>query len=72
MNRPEVKAFFDEPSNTFSYVAWDPGTGMAARARSVRSTVYFFSAPRWLSASWLFTWPPPRTELIAEIGRAHV
>jgi glyoxylase-like metal-dependent hydrolase (beta-lactamase superfamily II) len=30
MIRPEVKAFFDEPTNTFSYVAWDPSTKKAA------------------------------------------
>ncbi|GAB2539070.1 MBL fold metallo-hydrolase [Rhodanobacter koreensis] len=29
MQRPEVKAFFHEPTNTFSYVAWDPATGQA-------------------------------------------
>ena len=26
MQRPEVNAFFHAPSNTFSYVAWDPAT----------------------------------------------
>ncbi len=30
MHRPEVKAFFHEPSNTFSYVAWDPASLQAA------------------------------------------
>jgi glyoxylase-like metal-dependent hydrolase (beta-lactamase superfamily II) len=30
MQHPEVKAFFHEPSNTFSYVAWDPATLEAA------------------------------------------
>lgn len=35
MNRPSVKAFFDEASNTFSYVAWDPATRMAAVIDSV-------------------------------------
>jgi glyoxylase-like metal-dependent hydrolase (beta-lactamase superfamily II) len=30
MKRAEVKAFFDTPSNTFSYVAWDPATMQAA------------------------------------------
>ena len=30
MQHPEVKAFFHEPSNTFSYVAWDPLTLDAA------------------------------------------
>ncbi|MCP1372732.1 MBL fold metallo-hydrolase [Dyella lutea] len=33
--RPDVKAFFDEPSNTFSYVVSDPGTGRAAVIDSV-------------------------------------
>jgi glyoxylase-like metal-dependent hydrolase (beta-lactamase superfamily II) len=35
MHRPEVKAFFDEPTNTFSYVAWDPSTRQAAVIDSV-------------------------------------
>ena len=30
MQRPEVKAFFHEPTNTFSYVVWDPATMQAA------------------------------------------
>jgi len=33
--RPDVKAFFDEPSNTFSYVVSDPGTRRAAVIDSV-------------------------------------
>lgn len=32
---PDVKAFFDEASNTFSYVAWDPATQQAAVIDSV-------------------------------------
>ena len=35
MKRPEVHAFFDEASHTFSYVAWDPATGKAAVFDSV-------------------------------------
>lgn len=35
MQRPDVKAFFDEATNTFSYVAWDPATRMAAVIDSV-------------------------------------
>jgi glyoxylase-like metal-dependent hydrolase (beta-lactamase superfamily II) len=35
MKRPEVHAFFDEASHTFSYVAWDPTTGRAAVFDSV-------------------------------------
>ena len=30
MTRPDVKAFFDAPTNTVSYVASDPGTGCCA------------------------------------------
>jgi len=30
MRRPEVRAFFHEPSNTFSYVVWDPASQHAA------------------------------------------
>jgi len=35
MNRPDVEAFFDEPTNTFSYVVWDPATLKAAVIDSV-------------------------------------
>ncbi|MGA0587906.1 MBL fold metallo-hydrolase [Dyella sp. KRB-257] len=35
MQQPQVKAFFDEPSNTFSYVVADPATGRAAVLDSV-------------------------------------
>ncbi len=35
MHRPEVQAFFDEASHTFSYVAWDPATANAAVFDSV-------------------------------------
>ncbi|MHB1056985.1 MAG: MBL fold metallo-hydrolase [Rhodanobacter sp.] len=35
MHRPEVQAFFDEASHTFSYVAWDPATRGAAVFDSV-------------------------------------
>jgi glyoxylase-like metal-dependent hydrolase (beta-lactamase superfamily II) len=35
MNRPNVQAFFDEPTNTFSYVVWDPATQKAAVIDSV-------------------------------------
>jgi len=34
-HRPEVKAFFDEPTNTASYVVWDPATKAAAVIDSV-------------------------------------
>ncbi|GGA39005.1 MBL fold metallo-hydrolase [Dyella nitratireducens] len=35
MTAPEIKAFFDAASNTFSYVAWDPATREAAIIDSV-------------------------------------
>lgn len=35
MSRPDVKAFFDEATNTFSYVVWDPATHKAAVIDSV-------------------------------------
>ncbi|RCS28663.1 MBL fold metallo-hydrolase [Rhodanobacter denitrificans] len=35
MRRPEVQAFFDAASHTFSYVAWDPASGRAAVFDSV-------------------------------------
>lgn len=35
MQRPDVKAFFDAASNTFSYVVWDPATKQAAVIDSV-------------------------------------
>ncbi|MBP0464197.1 MBL fold metallo-hydrolase [Roseomonas sp. PWR1] len=30
MQTPEIRAFFDEPTNTVSYLAWDPATKIAA------------------------------------------
>ncbi len=41
------------------------GSSLPRRARSVRSSVYFFSASRWPSASCEFTDSPPRTAEIA-------
>lgn len=35
MQQPQVKAFFHSPTNTFSYVAWDPATLRAAVLDSV-------------------------------------
>lgn len=35
MKQPDVKAFFDESTNTFSYVVWDPSTRKAAVIDSV-------------------------------------
>lgn len=35
MQRPDVKAFFDEATNTFSYAVWDPATQKAAVIDSV-------------------------------------
>jgi len=35
VQRPDVKAFFDEATNTFSYIAWDPSTRKAAVIDSV-------------------------------------
>jgi glyoxylase-like metal-dependent hydrolase (beta-lactamase superfamily II) len=35
VNRPDVQAFFDESTNTFSYVVWDPSTQIAAVIDSV-------------------------------------
>ncbi len=34
-HRPEIKGFFDEPTNTASYVVWDPATKAAAVIDSV-------------------------------------
>lgn len=35
MQHPNVRAFFDEPTRSFSYVAWDPSSGKAAVFDSV-------------------------------------
>jgi glyoxylase-like metal-dependent hydrolase (beta-lactamase superfamily II) len=35
MTRPQVRAFFDEPTNTVSYLVWDPATKRAAIIDSV-------------------------------------
>ena len=56
MRHPEVKAFFDDASNTFSYVVWDPASLQAA----VIDSVLDFDAASG------------RTRRDAEIGRAHV
>ena len=39
--RPEIKAFFDEPTNTVSYLVWDPATKEAASSTrcSISTTV---------------------------------
>ena len=46
-------------------VAADDRIELAARARAVRSMVYFSSAPRFSSAFGSFTASPPRTSSIA-------
>ena len=30
MNKPNVQGFFDDATNTISYVVWDPATSKAA------------------------------------------
>jgi len=49
MSTPDVKAFFDEPTNTISYVVWDPETREAAIVDSVLD--YDASAGRTDTAS---------------------
>ena len=49
MSTPDVKAFFDEPTNTISYVVWDPETKEAAIVDSVLD--YDASAGRTDTAS---------------------
>jgi hypothetical protein len=48
------------------------GSSLPARARSVRSIVYFFSDSRWPSASCELTLPPPRTAVIAASSALRV
>ena len=48
------------------------GSSLPCRARSVRSSVYFFSASRWPSASALSTFWPPRTASIAASSALRV
>ncbi len=48
------------------------GSSFPSRARSVRSIVYFLSASRWPSASWLSTPAPPRTASMAEASALRV
>ena len=48
------------------------GSSLPRRARSVRSSVYFFSASRWPSASGLSTFWPPRTASIAASSALRV
>ena len=48
------------------------GSSLPLRARSVRSSVYFFSASRWPSASAESTFWPPRTASIAASSALRV
>ena len=48
------------------------GSSLPSRARSVRSSVYFFSASRWPSASAESTFCPPRTCSIAASSALRV
>ena len=48
------------------------GSSLPMRARSVKSNVYFLSASRWLSASWLSTAPSPRTSSILASSAALI
>ena len=48
------------------------GSSLPWRARSVRSSVYFFSASRWPSASAESTFSPPRTASIAASSALRV
>ncbi len=49
---PEIQTFFDEPTNTASYVVWDPGTRHAAIIDSVldfdyaSGTIFYASADK--------------------------
>ena len=48
------------------------GSSLPERARSVRSSVYFFSASRWPSASAESTFWPPRTASTAAVNALRV
>lgn len=50
MSNPEVTAFFDEPTNTFSYVVRDPDSTACAILDSVMDFDYASGATGWQSA----------------------
>ncbi|TDX33073.1 glyoxylase-like metal-dependent hydrolase (beta-lactamase superfamily II) [Modicisalibacter xianhensis] len=50
MSNPEVTAFFDEPTNTFSYVVRDPDSPACAILDSVMDFDYASGATGWQSA----------------------
>ena len=56
MQRPDVKAFFDEPSNTFSYVVSDPATKRAAVIDSVLDYDAASGRTRHASADAIVAW----------------
>lgn len=56
MQRPDVKAFFDEPSNTFSYVVSDPATRRAAVIDSVLDYDAASGRTRHASADAIVAW----------------
>jgi hypothetical protein len=44
--QPQIRAFFDEPTNTVSYLVWDPATRDGAVIDPVTSTIAA-GRPRW-------------------------
>ena len=56
MQRPDVKSFFDEPTNTFSYVVSDPATRRAAVIDSVLDYDAAAGRTRHDSADALIAW----------------
>jgi glyoxylase-like metal-dependent hydrolase (beta-lactamase superfamily II) len=72
MHRPDVKAFFDESTNTFSYVVWDPASLQAAVIDSVLDYDPVSGRTRRASADALIAFVKAQGLTVAWVIDTHV
>ncbi|OOG48639.1 MBL fold metallo-hydrolase [Rhodanobacter sp. C01] len=72
MQRPAVKAFFDESSHTFSYVVWDPATMKAAVLDSVLDYDAAAGRTRHVSADALIAFVQSERLVVEWVIDTHV
>jgi glyoxylase-like metal-dependent hydrolase (beta-lactamase superfamily II) len=72
MQRPEVQAFFDEATNSFSYVAWDAATSRAAVIDSVLDFDAASGRTRTTSADRLIAFVREKNLAVDWIIETHV
>jgi glyoxylase-like metal-dependent hydrolase (beta-lactamase superfamily II) len=72
MQRPEVQAFFDEATNSFSYVAWDAATSRAAVIDSVLDFDAASGRTRTASADSLIAFVREKNLAVDWIIETHV